>query len=175
LALFTSIIRENRTEEFIEIRSRTDDRLMTLIEIPSPTNKSLPHGRTAYLDTRRVARSQGASIVEIDLCLTGTPMLDYSRDGLPEWDYVITITRSNQPEKYEVYTTTLAKRLPRFKIPLAADDRDTVIDLQSAFMRTYDQGNFQQHINYRQSPDVRFKPAKADWINQLLNDAKFRD
>lgn len=173
--LFTSIIRENRLEEFIEIRSRSDDRLVTLIDIASPINKTLSQGRDAYHHTRRMARTQHASIVEIDLVLQGTPLLDFSRDGLPEWDYAITITRNTQPERFEVYTATLPKRLPRFKVPLAADDRDTVIDLQSAFVRTYDQGSFASQIDYRLEPDVRFKPPVKEWFDRWLKEAKIRD
>ena len=115
--LFTSILREQHAEEFIEVRQRTDNRLVTLIDVASPVNKTRPQGRAAYLESRKAARSQGASVVEVDLVLQGQPLLDYSREGLPEWDYAVTVTRSTQPERYEIYTATLPKRLPRFKHP----------------------------------------------------------
>ena len=140
--LFTSVIRNEHLEEFIEVRQRTDGRLVTLIDIAGPINKSLPEGRAAYLETRKQTRTQNASVVEIDLSLQGKPLLDYSRDGLPEWDFAVTVTRCAQPERYEIYTATLQKRLPRFRLPLASDDRDTVLDLQNAFARCYDQGGF---------------------------------
>ena len=35
---------------------------------------------------------------------------------------------------------TVQKRLPKFKLPLAADDRDALLDLQAAFARAYDLG-----------------------------------
>src|SRR5205807_8593737 len=109
-----------------EVRRRTDGRLVTLVDVAGPVNKTLPEGRAAYLETRRQARAQNASIVEIDLSLPGKPLPDYSRDGLPEWDFAVTLTRCTQPEKYEIYTSTLAQRLPRFKLPLSPDDRDPV-------------------------------------------------
>src|SRR3954447_25566110 len=140
--LFTSVIREEHTEEYVEIRQRGDSRLVTLLDVVSPSNKLTAAGRAAYLDTRRAARVAGASLVEIDLLLQGTPTLEYSRDGLPEWDYAVTVTRSTQPEKHEISTATLQKRLPRFRLPLASDDRDTVVDLQSTFSRCYDQADF---------------------------------
>jgi len=37
-------------------------------------------------------------------------------------------------------------------MPLASDDRDTVLDLQSAFARCYDQGNFAGQIDYKTDP-----------------------
>ena len=52
MPLFTSIIRDEYTEEFIEIRSRNDNKLVTLVEVVSPANKTTPAGRQAYLDVR---------------------------------------------------------------------------------------------------------------------------
>ncbi|MBO0700407.1 MAG: DUF4058 family protein [Zavarzinella sp.] len=166
--LFTSIIRQERTEEFIEVRQRTDGRLVTLVDVASPINKSLSQGRAAYHETRRVARAQNASVVEIDLSLQGKPLLDYSRDGLPEWDYAVTVTRCTQPERYEIYTATLPKRLPRFKVPLAPDDRDTVLDLQATFARAFDQGNFAARIDYKRDPSARMTDAHRRWIGEWL-------
>jgi hypothetical protein len=172
--LFTSIIREQHQEEFIEIRQRADNRLVTLIDLVSPVNKIRPQGRSAYLESRKSARSQNASVVEIDLVLQGQPMLDYSRDGLPEWDYAITVTRCTQPERYEIYTTTLQKRLPRFKIPLAPDDRDTVLDLQATFARCYDQGNFGAQIDYKRDPILKMGDDDLKWLGEVLRLQKLR-
>ncbi len=172
--LFTSIIRQERIEEFIEIRQRTDGRLVTLIDIASPINKSLSQGRTAYHDTRRAARGHNANVVEVDLILQGKPLLDFSRDGLPEWDFAVTVTRCTQPERYEIYTSTLPKRLPRFKVPLAPDDRDTVLDLQATFARAYDQGNFGHSIDYATGPATRMTDAQRDWAGEWLKQMKLR-
>ena len=45
MALFTSVLREEHTEEFVEIRNRSDGRLVTLVEVVSPANKTTPAGR----------------------------------------------------------------------------------------------------------------------------------
>lgn len=172
--LFTSVIREEHVEEVIEIRQRTDGRLITLIDIASPTNKTTQRGRAAYWEQRKDARSHGANVVEIDLVLQGKPLLDLSRDGLPECDYATTITRNTQPERYEIYTTTLRKRLPRFKIPLAADDRDTVLDLQLTFNRAFEQGNFASRIDYKKDPAVPLTDDDRRWLHELLTQLKLR-
>src|SRR5271156_481585 len=70
-ALFTSIVREEHEEEFIEIRQRTDNRLVTLVDVASPANKTTTQGRQAYLDKRKEAKNAGASLVEIDLVMQG--------------------------------------------------------------------------------------------------------
>ncbi len=106
--------------------------------------------------------------------LQGQPTLEYSRDGLPDWDYAVTVTRANQPERYEIYTATLQKRLPRFRLPLANDDRDTVFDLQAAFTRCYDQGDFTTHIDYERDPSVPLSEEDQHWLQDLLKQHKLR-
>ena len=174
MALFTSVVREQHTEEVIEIRQRGDGRLVTLIDAVSPANKATAEGRQSYLTRRAEGKSAGANLVEIDLVLAGEPLLDYSRDGLPDWNYAVTVTRAAQPERYEIYTATLQKRLPRFRLPLASDDRDTVLDLQSAFARCYDQGGFGAQIDYHTDPAVDFNDADRNWMDELLRQAKMR-
>jgi Protein of unknown function (DUF4058) len=174
MPLFTSIIREEHCEEFIEVRQRSDNKLVTLVDVVSPANKLTIQGKNAYLDRRRDARIQHASIVEIDLVLQGQPLLDYSREGLPDWDYAVTVTRAMQPERHEIYTATVQKRLPRFKLPLALDDRDTVIDLQAAFARCYDQGGFSAQIDYQSTPALIANQDDRTWVNDLLVQMKVR-
>ncbi len=173
-ALFTSVMREEHHEEFIEIRQRNDGRLVTLVDIVSPANKTIAQGRQAYLDKRQEARHGGASLVEIDLIMQGQPLLDYSREGLPDWDHAVTVTRATQPERFEIYTATLQKRLQRFKLPLAADDRDIVLDLHTAFARAYDQGGFAAKINYQRDPPTLLSDDDRKWLDQLLREQKLR-
>lgn len=173
-ALFTSILREEHHEDYIEIRQRNDGKLVTLIEVVSPRNKKTPQGRASYLEKRKESKSVAANLVEIDLVLQGQPMLDYSRDGLPDWDYAVTVTRAAQPERYEIYTTTIQKRLPRFRLPLAADDRDTVLDLHTAFTRCYDQGGFAARIDYRRNPTISLEDDDVAWLDDVLKQQKVR-
>src|SRR5437762_9684534 len=148
-ALFTSVVREEHHEQYIEIRQRSDGKLVTLVDVVSPANKASAAGRAAYLDKRREGKGASSNLVEIDLIMQGQPMLDYSREGLPDWDYAVTVTRSTQPERHEIYTATLQKRLPRFRLPLAPDDRDTVLDLHAAFTRCYDQAGLSTKIAHQ--------------------------
>lgn len=176
MPLFTSILREEYAEEFIEVRNRADGRLVTLVEVVGPANKTTPAGRTAYLDKRREAIGCRAGIVEVDLVLQGQPTLTYSRDGLPEYDYAVTVTRSTAPDRYEIYTATLQKRLPKFKVPLAPDDRDALLDLQAAFGRAYDIGNFAAQLDYMAPPppDVPLSDDNKKWVNDLLKGHRLR-
>jgi hypothetical protein len=173
-ALFTSVIRDEHHEEFIEVRQRCDGRLVTLLDVVSPANKTLSAARTAYLEKRQEAKGAGASLVEIDLILQGQPTLEYSRDGLPDWDYAVTVTRCTQPERYEIYTATLQKKLPRFRLPLAADDRDSVLDLQTVFNRCYDQAGFAAKIDYGCDPVTALADDDRKWLGDWLKQQKLR-
>lgn len=177
MPLFTSVVRDEYTEEYIEIRTRTDNRLVTLLEVVCPANKTTPAGRQAYLDKRKEALAQRAGVVEIDLVMQGKPTLTYSRDGLPEFDHAVSVTRATAPDRYEIYTATIQKRLPKFKLPLAPDDRDALLDLQAAFARAYDLGGFAASIDYRCSPppaDVPLTDAQRAWVDDLLKQLKMR-
>jgi hypothetical protein len=173
-ALFTSVIREEHQEEYIEIRQRSDGRLVTLVDLVSPANKTTASGRQAYLGKRAEAQAAGASLVEIDLVLQGQPLLDLAREGLPDWHYAVTVTRATQPERHEIYTATLQKRLPRFRLPLASDDRDTVLDLHAAFTRCYDQANLAARIDYQRPPGTPMSEESRTWVCQYLKQQKMR-
>jgi hypothetical protein len=164
----------DQREHYIEIRQRSDGKLVTLVEVVSPANKTTAAGRDAYVSKRSECKVGGNSFVEIDLVLQGQPMLEYSREGLPAWDYAVTVTRAAQPERHEIYTATLQKRLPRFRLPLAADDRDTVMDLQDDFSRCYDQGVFGTKIDYTREPSVPLTEENRRWIDELLLANKLR-
>src|SRR5436309_1493225 len=47
MALFTSVVRQEHHEDYIEIRQRGDGRLVTLLEVVSPFNKTTANGRAA--------------------------------------------------------------------------------------------------------------------------------
>src|SRR5262249_53217805 len=104
-------------EEYLCIRAAADGRLVTVLDLVSPAASLVDAAREPFLATRREALSVRASAVEIDLVLGGRPTLDYNRDGVPHWDYAVTVTRVTHPERFEIYTSMLPKRLPRFKLP----------------------------------------------------------
>jgi hypothetical protein len=171
VVLFTSVTREQYDEEFIEVRNRTDGRLVTLVEVVSLGNRTTPAGRVAYLATRTAAQRDRAGVVEIDLATQGRPPVDFDRSTLPPHDNTVTVTRGGTPDRYEIYTSGVRKRLPKFKLPLAADDRDTVLDLQVAFARAFDAGGFDKQVNYAGPlpPDVKLADDDREWVLDLVN------
>lgn len=157
-------------EEYLTIHDGPDGHLVTLFDIVSPANKLTETGRAAFLASRQEARESRANIIEVDLVLRGQPIMDYGRDGLPEWDYAVTVTRATQPERHEIYCGLLEKRLPRFRVPLAANDRDGVVDLQEAFRRAFEDCGFDDRIDYNQDPGVLLSAEILERIGQILRE-----
>lgn len=157
-----------RQEDYVKVCQTGDGRLVTLVDVVSPANKTTEAGRQAYLDCRQRAKEAGASLVEIDLVLAGRPTLDYCREGLPDWNYAVTVTRSSTPDRYEIYTTTLAKRLPRFRLPLAGDDADRVFDLQAVLTRCHDEGGYANRIDYTRDPSAPLSEQDRLWLDETL-------
>lgn len=171
VVLFTSVTTEQYDEEFIEIRSRADGRLVTLVEAVGLGNRTTAAGKAAYLATRAAAHAERAGCVDIDLIVQGRPPVDFDRTTLPPHDHSVTVTRGATPHQYEIYTSGVRKRLPKFKLPLAADDRDTVLDLQIAFARAYDTGQFDRLIDYTAPlpPDVKLANDDPAWVAEQVN------
>jgi hypothetical protein len=159
---------KDQCEEYIEIRERQEDRIVTLLYVVSPANKTIATARDAYLATRREGKNAGANLVEIDVVLQGKPTLDYSREGLPDWDYAVTVKRNSQPDRYKIYKAALGEGLPRFRLPVATDDRDVVVDLQSAFALCFERGGFGGRIDYQHDPIWATEDQRRR-IRELLN------
>jgi hypothetical protein len=174
LVLFTSVTKENHAEEYIEIRSRTDGRLVTLVEVVAAGNRTTTAGRAAYLATRTAAQADRAGVVEIDLLTQGRPPLDLDRNALPPYDHTVCVTRGGTPDRHEIYACGIRKRLPKFKLPLAADDRDTVLDLQLAVARAYDTGRFEAQVDYAKPlpGDVKLRDDDRAWAVETANPPK---
>lgn len=173
-ALFTSIIKEEHKEAYIEVRQRSDGRLITLIELISPANKITAEGRRIYRARRDEVKKMNANVVEIDLILQGQTLIDCAKETNPTWDYAVVVTRWTHPDRYEIYSATLPKRLPRFRVPLASDDRDTVLDLQAAVAKAFDQGGFLKTIDFTRDPATTLSDENRKWLNDRLKDEKLR-
>src|SRR5262245_16876429 len=120
--LFTSILREEQREPFLEIRQKSSgDRLVTLLEMVSPANRIHHEGRRHYQVRRQEAKAEGSHVVELELVLQGQTVLDADLSGLSESQYVCVVTRATRPIKQEPYGTVMSKRLPRIRLPMLAD------------------------------------------------------
>jgi hypothetical protein len=132
-------------DTWIEIRRLPEERLVTAIEILSPTNKG-SSGLADYLDKRLRLWDQPVNMVEIDLLIAGRrlPMAK----PLPPGDYFTIVSRGSRSEKGDVYAWSIRHPLPRIAIPLEEPDPDVVLDIAELFTLAYERGRYERLIHY---------------------------
>ncbi len=169
---------EEVREVFIEILDLTQGgRVVTVIEVLSPANKTLGEGRELYLRKQEDVLSSETSLVEIDLLRRGEHTVaipPYYLIPYQPCHYLISISRATHRERFEVYPLTLRQRLPRVTIPLLEPDADAVLDLQAVFERCYENGAYADLIDYREEPESPLAPDDAAWADDLLRRAGAR-
>ncbi len=146
---------DERREPFIEIYvgRRPDRRLVTTIEVLSPSNKAPgEQGRDLYLRKQREVLQGKVHLVEIDLLRAGEHTTAVPRDRLMteagSFDYHVCIHRFDEFEDYFVYPIRLDERLPEIAIPLLPGDPSIPIELQGVLARAYDAGPYRREIRY---------------------------
>jgi Protein of unknown function (DUF4058) len=160
-------------QSFLEIRRRRrgddDIRLVTAIEILSPSNKRVGHpSRDQYVVKQRDILASDTHLVEIDLLRGGTHTAAVPRELVEAkagpFDYLVSIHRYDQPRDYFVYPISLIQHLPQIAIPLLPGDADVPLDLQAVFDRAYEDGPYSREIEYGKDRIVpRLKPEQAAW------------
>jgi hypothetical protein len=167
---------DERREPFLEIYTGRgkDRRLVTTIEVLSPTNKTPgEQGRDLYVRKQREIIQSKVHLVEIDLLREGEHTTAVPRDRLVakagSFDYHVCIHRFDNLEDYFVYPIQLPEPLPTVNIPLLPGDGPVPLDLQAVFARSYDTGPYAREIDYRQDqPTPPLQPHRAPWAEQLL-------
>jgi hypothetical protein len=166
-------------EVFIEILSAGDDsRVITVIEVLSPSNKAAGSaGRQLYLTKQQELFESQTHLIEIDLLRRGEHTVLAPRAKLLAkggWDYLVCLHRGGQGRRSEVWPIRLRQPLPRIRVPLAEGDPDIVLDLQEVFKRCYDQGGYARRLNYRRDPPTPLPADDATWAEALLREQEPR-
>jgi hypothetical protein len=131
------------TERWVEILD-TDGRLITVIEVLSPANKTR-EAHVAYTLKAQRFLAAGVNLVEIDLVRGGMNCLQIEAELLPRTTgttYYICVSRGLLPQRREVYPCPLRQRLPAIRIPLRPTDPDIPLDLQPLIDRCYALGRY---------------------------------
>jgi Protein of unknown function (DUF4058) len=157
-------------EDYLQIYEQATRKLITGIEIISPSNKADHKARRLYIRKRRKLWAAEVNVVEVDLLRGGRPLV-----GLPKavlkpiqpGKYVINVLRGGSLD-YEFYPVELRSRLPKVGIPLKSGEPDVVLDLQAALAKVYDAGVYQMRIDYNRDPILPLSEADASWADEWL-------
>jgi hypothetical protein len=163
--------RVQRSIEIVEVGSR--DRVVTVIEVLSPTNKRPGMGQQKYIQKQEELAEARISLVEIDLLRAGRRILGDPALSIPashRTAYQVCVHRGWQPIRFEVYRAPLRERLPKVRVPLRATDADVPLDLQAVIDQCYKNGRYEHDIDYRAEPDPPLSPDDAAWADALLRE-----
>lgn len=152
-------------ETTIEIHDSRRRRVVTAIELLSPSNKDPNDDYRRYAGKRLAYLRAGASLVEVDLLRGGTRPRTIR--PLPPADYYVLIARPDQRPAAAVWPVRLHQPLPEIPVPLAPPDPDVRLDLQRVLHAAYDARSFGKFV-YNGRPDPPLPDADADWARELL-------
>jgi hypothetical protein len=170
--IIVRLSREPTVERYLEIvDAESGDKVITVIEFLSPTNKRPGEGREAYLAKRKEYLRAGVNIVEVDLTREGPRGSVLPVNRLPPArrgaTYMASIHRGGQSQEWTVYPIPLASRLPTIPIPLRPQDADAQLDLQAVIDLAYDEGHHDM-TDYTRPLEPALLPAERDWVEALL-------
>jgi hypothetical protein len=154
---------EIERHRFLEIRDRRDRKVVTIVELLSPSNKT-GADREDYLIKRRRVLSSPTHLVEIDLRRGG---LRPDAGALPACDYYVLVSRQEARPMADLWPIRLRDTLPVVPIPLAAPDPDVALDLKQALDRAYDDAGYGKYI-YSETPEPPLSAEDAAWAKQFL-------
>jgi hypothetical protein len=149
---------------YVEIRDRRSRRLVTVIELLSPSNKRPGDDREQYEYKRAELLASSTHLVEIDLLRGGQRM---PFDEPVECDYCILVSRSHERRKADLWTLSLRDVLPTISIPLARGHPEPKLDLQAVLNHLYDTRGYEKFI-YDTPPDPPLPAKDADWARAFL-------
>jgi Protein of unknown function (DUF4058) len=157
-------------QRYIEILDRYRDfRVVTVIELVSPTNKAAGRGRDAYVAKQQETITSECHLVEIDLLRRGRHVLAVPENdarAAPPYDYLACISRHPNRRRFGLYPMRLRERLPELWVPLAAPDADVPLDLQLAFDQTYQTGGYPLRVRYDEPCVPSLSAADQEWANE---------
>jgi hypothetical protein len=155
---------EKEGQSYVEIRDRRSRRLVTVIELLSPSNKQPGPDRDQCEYKRAEVLASPTHLVEIDL-LRGGKRMPFEEE-IP-CDYCVLVSRVSQRPRAGLWTIGLRDRLPPVPVPLAGDDPEPVLDVQAILHHLYDAGGYAKFI-YDAEPVPPLSNEDAAWARSLI-------
>ena len=159
-------------EVYLEIHDAAIDRVVTVIEILSPSNKSSGEGRRQYEQKRLALLGTLTHLVEIDLLRSGQPMPMRGYQG--RTDYRVLVSRAERRPRADLLPFSVRQPIPTFRLPLAARDDEPEVDLNRLLHALYDRAGYDLRIDYRAEADPPLTGSDAEWADTLLHAASLR-
>jgi hypothetical protein len=158
------------TETYLEIRSLPARKIVTTIEVLSPTNKQSPKGRADYLAKRDEIFNSKTHLVEIDLLRTGEPM-PIVGEGIQS-DYRVFISRWEQRPRARLLAFDLPQKLPTIEVPLLKEDPSPALDLSAVLHDLYQRARYDLWNDYTVPATPPVSAPHADWAHKCIEQSQ---
>ncbi len=166
------------TETYLEILDASSgNRVITVVEFLSPSNKIPGEGQDQFLKKRQECREAQVSLVEVDLLRGGKLIPGISLDRVPahhRTGYNVLVRRGWEPGGVVFYALPLREKLRGVHIPLRPTDKDVVLDLQAIVDQCYRNGRYYDTLDYQEELEPPLKGEDAAWCDALLRAAAKR-
>ena len=163
---------EKVRERFLEIREVESHRVVTVIEILSPANKTQGEGRRQYEAKRQQVLMSFTSLVEIDLLRGGEPLPASPQESS---DYRILVSRGWERPKGLLYTFNLSESIPSVPIPLQRGETELSLALGDLIPQIYEDVRYERRIDYTApAPPPKLSAEESAWLDELLREASLR-
>ena len=164
------ILRERPVDRWVQIIDVSNgNRVITAIEVLSPTNKKSGKANEKYREKLDEYLNAGVNVVELDLLRSSRDHLIISPEYLEtslRTDYLACINRDGKATWF-VYPLSLREPLPTIPIPCRPTDTDVPLTLQPLIDQIYIDGGHDD-IDYAKPLDAPLSIDDAKWVETLI-------
>jgi hypothetical protein len=152
---------------YVRIVDRQRRRVVTIIELLSPSNKDEGPDRDAYLAKRNEYLATGTNLVEIDLLRAGE-RLPLGRSAPSVTGYYILNSPAVHFPQAGLWQFGVRDAIPVIQVPLDPADNPVPLDLKPCLNQVYDEGRYASEIDYSVPPVPPLTEPDATWARDLL-------
>ncbi len=149
---------------YLYVQRMPDWKVVTVVEVLSPTNKIPGEGRINYLHKREEIFASGVSLVEIDLLRGGPPMP--LQTVVSPSHYRILVSRGWDRPDAVLYPFNVQQAIPKFTLPLSPDDDEPEVNLGSIVNTLHHTARYAQVVRYADHPPG---PALAEDFREWMD------
>jgi len=162
---------EKKGKPYLKILDARQRRVVTVLELLSPSNKKPGEHYEQYLAKREEVFAAGVNLVEINLLRAGThpPLGEMDAEDL---QYYILVCRAQQTARAEIWAFGVRDPIPKFPIPLTPS-LEIPFDLKPCLDRSYREARYEREIDYSRPPVPAFREEEAAWVREIAAQLPF--
>jgi hypothetical protein len=154
-------------ETFLWIQELPSRKLVTVIEVLSPTNKKTEEARRECLKKRDSFHRSAVNFVEIDLLRAGEPMP--VRDAPARGDYRILVCRPRKSRSADLYVFSYTTAVPDVPIPLLPEDAEPILHLNDVLHDVMNRACYDLTADYTRPLQPPLRAQDEAWAESILS------